>query len=185
MPDDETKTEETKEEEKETETEDESKEESTELSEKEKKAISESRKYQNRAQKAELALKKIQDEKLSEDEKKDLKIKKLEDGKLESDRQLKESKIDTIIMKYANSLGFKDIDIVKLLVKQELVQDEDVSDVDIKAMIDSIAKEKSYLLGGSETTDVGKGNFEGGKRVEGKKTADELLLEELQNKANF
>ena len=183
MPD-ETKTEEIKDEtteEKVTETEDETKVESTELSEKEKKAIGESKKYQKRAQKAEKELEKIQEEKLSADEKKDIKIKKLEEDKLEADRKLKESNVDSMILEYANTLGFRDIDVVKVLVKQELVEDEEVSADDIKGMIDSIAKEKSYLLGSEDTTKVGAGNFEGGtKPPEGEKTLDERFGDALK-----
>ena len=155
------------------------------LSEKEKKAISESRKYQNRAQKAEKELDKIREEKLSADEKKDLKIKQLEDAKLEADKKLKDSNVDSMILSYASTLGFQGLDEVKLLALKELGDEDEISEADVKGVIDSIAKDKPYLLGGGDTTKVGAGNFEGGNTQKGEKTADELLKELIVKDVNF
>ena len=150
------------------------------LSEKEKKAISESRKYQNRAQKAEKALKKIQDEKLSENEKKDLKLKEEKDRADTAEAKLKNSDLDSMILGYASTLGFQDLDVVKLIARKELANEEEISEEDVKSVIDLIAKEKKYLLGESGTTDVGKGNFEGGKKIKGDETIDDRFRKALQ-----
>ncbi len=187
MPEKETKTEETTEKEI-TETEEESTEESTEevieLSEKEKKAISESRKYQNRAQKAEKALEKIRGEKLSEDEKKDLKLIEEKNRADEAETKLKDSNLNSMILEYASTLGFKDLDVVKLIARKELEGDEDISQADVKLVIDSIAKDKKYLLGSDETTVVGKGNFEGGKKIEEEETINDRFKKALQQGRN-
>lgn len=149
------------------------------LSEKEKKAISESRKYQKRAQKAEKELEKIQQDKLSDDEKKDLKIKKLEDDNLEAENKLKDSDLDSMILGYASTLGFQNLDDIKMFARQELADEEDVSKADVKSVIDSIVKEKPYLLGDADTTKVGPGNFPGGNQPEGEKSPDEMLRDAM------
>lgn len=149
------------------------------LSDKEKKAIGESKKYQKRAQKAEKELDKIREEKLSADEKKDLKIKQLQDDKLEADRKLRDSNLDSLILNYASTLGFQDLDVVKLIALKELDDEDEVTKEDVEAVIDSIAKDKAYLLGGSDTTDVGKGNFKGGTKIDEEKNPDEMLREAM------
>ena len=128
----------------------------------------ESIKHKKRAQKAEKELEKVREEKLTADEKKDLRIKELEKEKEESNSKLKQTNIDSMIVSYASTLGVQDLDVVKLIARKELDDEDEISEADVKSVIDSIAKEKKYLLGGSETTDVGKGNFEGGQKIDKK-----------------
>ena len=145
-----------------------------------KRLLSESIKNKKGRQKAEKELEKIREEKLTADEKKDLRIKELEKEKEESNSKLKQTNIDSMIVSYASTLGFQDLDVVKLIARKELDDEEEISEADVKSVIDSIAKEKKYLLGGSETTDVGKGNFEGGKKIEGEETIDDRFKKALQ-----
>ena len=146
-----------------------------------KRLLSESIKNKKGRQKAEKELEKIREEKLSADEKKDLRIKKLEEEKLESDRQLKDSSVDSMITNYASTLGFQDLDVVKLIARKDLDDEDEISEADVKSVIDSIAKEKPYLLGGGDTTKVGLGNFEGGNNPpKEEKTLDERFGDALK-----
>ena len=190
MPEEEKTTEEVKEEEKSEE--ESSEEESNESSEKKedlevtnKRLLSESIKNKKGRQKAEKELEKIREAKLSEDEKKDLKLKQEAERADTAEAKLKASNVDTMIMGYASTLGFQDLDVVKLIAKKELGDEDEISEDDVKSVIDSIAKEKAYLLSGSDTTKVGAGNFEGGKKIEGEKTADEMLKDVIVKSANF
>ena len=90
-----------------------------------------------------------------------------------------------MILGYASTLGFQDLDVVKLIARKELDDEDEISEEDVKAVIDSIAKDKKYLLGESQTTDVGKGNFEGGGKPEGEKSADEMLQDAMIKGKNF
>jgi len=150
-----------------------------------KRLLSESIKNKKGRQKAEKELEKIREEKLSADEKKDLKIKKLEEEKLESDQKLKAGNLDSMITNYASTLGFQDLDVVKLIALKDLADEEEVTEADVKSVIDSIAKDKPYLLGGSDTTKVGAGNFEGGNQTQGEKSADEMLKDIMVKGTNF
>ena len=185
MPEEEKTTEEGKEEEKSEE--ESSEEESNESSEKKedlevtnKRLLSESIKNKKGRQKAEKELEKIREAKLSEDEKKDLKLKQEAERADTAEAKLKASNVDTMIMGYASTLGFQDLDVVKLIAKQELGDEDEISKDDVKSVIDSIAKEKPYLLDGSETTKVGPGNFEGGAKVEKEETIDDRFKKALQ-----
>ena len=144
----------------------------------------ESIKNKKRAQKAEKELDKIRQDKLSDDEKKDLKIKQLEKEKEDADNKLKDSEVDGMILGYASTIGFQDLEVVKLIARKELGDEDEISEEDVKGVIDSIAKDKKYLLGESQTTDVGKGNFKGGDKPEGEKTADDLLADEFKKVTN-
>lgn len=145
----------------------------------------ESIKNKKRAQKAEKELGKIRQDKLSDDEKKDLKIKQLEKDKEDADKKVIDSKVDSMILGYASTKGFQDLDVVKLIARKELDSEDEISEEDVKSVIDSIAKDKKYLLGGEETTPVGKGNFEGSSKPEKDKNADELLLDEFKKVTNI
>ena len=145
-----------------------------------KRLLSESIKNKKGRQKAEKELEKIREEKLSADEKKDLKLTEEKNRADAAEAKLKDSNLNSMIVSYASTLGFQDLDVVKLIARKELDDGEEVSKEDVKSVIDSIAKEKSYLLGGSETTDVGKGNFEGGKKIESEETIDDRFRKALQ-----
>ena len=91
----------------------------------------------------------------------------------------------SMILGYASTLGFQDLDVVKLIALKDLADEDEISEADVKAVIDSIAKDKPYLLGSEDTTKVGAGNFEGGTKTEGEKTADELLKDVIVKSVNF
>ncbi len=145
-----------------------------------KRLLSESIKNKKGRQKAEKELDKIREEKLSADEKKDLKLKQESDRADTAEAKLKDSRVDSLITGYASTLGFQDIEVVKLIALKELGGEDEISEADVKGVIDSIAKEKPYLLGSGDTTKVGAGNFEGGNKVKEEETIDDRFKKALQ-----
>ena len=145
-----------------------------------KRLLSESIKNKKGRQKAEKELDKIREEKLSADEKKDLKLTEEKERADAAEAKLKDSNLNSMIVSYASTLGFQDLDVVKLIARKELDGEDEISEADVKSVIDSIAKEKPYLLGGGDTTKVGAGNFEGGKKVEEEETIDDRFRKALQ-----
>ena len=142
----------------------------------------ESIKNKKRAQKAEKELEAIRQTKLSDDEKKDLKIKQLEKDKEDADRKVRDSNVNSMIMGYASTLGFQDLDVVKLIALKELGDEDEISEADVKSVIDLIAKDKPYLLGSGDTTKVGPGNFESGGKPEGEKNIDEMFGDMIKDR---
>lgn len=150
-----------------------------------KRLLAESIKNKKGRQKAEKELDEIREEKLSADEKKDLKLEQESKRADAAEAKLEDSKVDSMIMGYASTLGFQDLDVVKLIALKELGDEDEISEVDVKGVIDSIAKDKAYLLGSGDTTKVGAGNFESGTKQKEEKTANEMLQEAMRKGANF
>ncbi len=149
-----------------------------------KKLQSESIKRKGIIDKRDTELQKFKDEKLTEGEKKDAKIKELETEKEAAVNSKKNADTEKMIMGQASTKGFADIDDAILIIKEELKLEEDITEATIKKAVDKIAKDKPYLIGGDETTDINKGNREGGKKIEEEETIDDRFKKALQQGRN-
>ncbi len=119
-------------------------------------------------------LKKLEDAKLSDSEKDKKKIIELEKSLVDIQTEGKDKDIDNLILTVASGKNFADMEVVKLLAKKELDDEEDVDKKTVEKVIDKIAKEKPYLISEKEPGIPGGGNFPK-KNVEGGKTPDEMM----------
>ena len=152
-----------------------------ELREEAKKYRTDKSKLKGEFEKAQKALKKIEDEKLSDGEKKDKKVVELEKKLTDIEAESKSKDIDNMILTVASGKNFADMEIVKLLTQKELTGEDDVSKKDIEQIIDKIAKDKPYLLKGKTPAAPGSGNFGKGSN-EGKKDPDAMFGEMIKEK---
>lgn len=129
----------------------------------------------------EAKLKKLEDEKLSDSEKKDKKIVELEKEKIDLQTEYKEKEIDNLILTVASGKNFADMEVVKLLAKKELEDEEDPDKKTVEKVIEKIAKEKPYLIKEEKPGIPGGGNFPK-KDTEGGKTPDEMMSDFLHEK---
>ena len=106
----------------------------------------------------EAKLKAIEDEKLSDSEKKDKKVKDLE-AELENIKgSIKQKDIDILISEAVSDKNFVDIPTVKLLIKNELLSEEEITDKIIAKIVEKLIKDKPYLIS-SGTVNPSDGNF--------------------------
>lgn len=128
----------------------------------------------------EAKLKKIEDAKLSDSEKDKKKIVELEKEKVDLQTEYKEKEIDNLILTVASGKNFADMEVVKLLAKKELEDEEDPDKKTVENVIEKIAKDKPYLISEKEPGIPGGGNFPK-KNVIGGKTPDEMMSDFLHN----
>ncbi len=114
---------------------------------------------------------KFKKDKLTESELKDLKIKELETEKDDAIKSKNNADTDALIMEHISTKGFNDVPVAKLVVKEELKLEEEITEVTIKKAVDKVAKDKPYLIGG-ENTDINKGNFKKGDKPDAEKSID-------------
>jgi len=127
----------------------------------------------------EAELKKLRDEKLSDSEKKDRKIIELDKQLVDIQTEYKEKEIDNLILTVASGKNFADMEVVKLLAKKELEDEEDPDQKTVEKVIEKIAKEKPYLISEGESGKSGSGNF-AKKGMESEKDPDVLFGEMIR-----
>ena len=118
----------------------------------------------------------LEAEKLTDAEKKEKKIAELEKRLVDIQTETKEKEIDNLILTAAAGRNFVDIKVVQTLIKDELQGVEEVDEKVINKVIDTLAKEKPFLI--SSGASPSKGNFEKTDK-EPKKDADKLMSEFL------
>jgi len=128
----------------------------------------------------EAKLKELEDAKLSDTEKQQKKIVELEKDLVDIQTEYKEKVIDNLILTVASGKNFADMEVVKLLAKKELEDEEDPDQKAVEKVIEKIAKDKPYLIKEGEPGISGGGNFPK-KNVEGGKTPDEMMSDFLHN----
>jgi len=149
-----------------------------ELREEAKKYRTDKSKLKTEFAKVQAELKKIEDEKLSVTEKDKKKIIELEKSLVDIQTEYKEKEIDNLILTVASGKNFADMEVVRLLAKKELDDEEEPDQKAVEKVIDKIAKEKPYLIKGIEPGKPGGGNFPR-KDLEGGKTPDEMMSDFL------
>ena len=143
-----------------------------ELREEAKKYRTDKSKLKTEFAKVQAELKKIEDEKLSVTEKDKKKIIELEKSLVDIQTEYKEKEIDNLILTVASGKNFADMEVVRLLAKKELDDEEEPDQKAVEKVIDKIAKEKPYLIIGEKSAASGPGSF-AKTGMEGGKTDDE------------
>lgn len=152
-----------------------------ELREEAKKYRTDKTKLKTEFAKVQADLKKIEDAKLSDTEKQQKKIIELEGQLVDIQTEYKEKEIDNLILTVASGKNFADMEVVKLLAKKELEDEEDPDQKTVEKVIDKIAKEKPYLIKEGEPAIPGGGNFPK-KGMEGSKDPDAQFGEMIKEK---
>jgi len=117
---------------------------------------------------------------LSDSEKDKNKITELEKSLVDIQTEYKDKEIDNLILTIASGKNFADMEVVKLLAKNELASEEDVNKKTVEKVIEKIAKEKPYLVSGKSATS-GSGNFSK-TGMEGQKDPDAMFGEMIKEK---
>jgi len=149
-----------------------------ELREEAKKYRGDKAKLKTEFAKVQAALKKIEDEKLSDGEKKEKKITELEKNLVDIQTDIKEKEVDNLILTVASGKNFTDMEVVKLLAKKELEDEEDADQKAVEKIIEKIAKDKPYLINEGDPKIPGGGNFPK-KDLKGGATPDEMMSDFL------
>ena len=126
---------------------------------------------------AEEKLKKLEDEKLSDIEKKDKRVKELEaeiDGLKTTTRQ---KEVDALIVEAISDKNIIDKPTMKLLIKNELTSEEEITDKVVEKVVDKLLKDKPFLIN-STNVNPSDGNF-GKTNNEVKKTGVDALAKLL------
>jgi hypothetical protein len=107
---------------------------------------------------AEEKLKKLEDEKLSDIEKKDKRVKELE-AEIETIKgSVKAKEIDNFISEAISDKNIIDKPTMKLLIKNELSSEEEITDKVVGKIVDKLIKDKPFLIA-STNVNPSDGNF--------------------------
>ncbi len=106
----------------------------------------------------EAKLKAIEDTKLTDLEKKDKRVKELEDEIENMKNADKAAKVDTLIVEAISDKNIIDKSTMKLLIKNELTSEEEITDKVVEKVVDKLLKEKPYLVN-SSNVNPSNGNF--------------------------
>ena len=104
-------------------------------------------------------LKAFEDEKLTEGEKKDKKIADLEKQYIDLQTEQKDKDIDNLILTVANGKNFNDIEVVMMVVKKELENEEEPDKKTIEKIVEKLIKDKPYLVSSGSPANPSSGNF--------------------------
>ena len=96
--------------------------------------------------------------KLTETEKDKLRIAELEKKLLDTDKSIKDKDIDNFIVEAISDKNIIDKSTAKLLIKNELSGEEDITDKVVEKVVEKILKDKPYLVA-SNQVNPSDGNF--------------------------
>ena len=107
---------------------------------------------------AKAKLEALEAEKLTETEKDKKRIAELEKALSDINNTIKAKDIDNLILKAITGKNLVDADTAALLIKKELEGEEEVNEASVNKAIDTLIKNKPFLVGGT-SANVSDGNF--------------------------
>lgn len=114
--------------------------------------------FKKEYEEAQARLKALEDEKLSDVEKKEAKIKELEKQITDFATQSRQKEIDNLVLKNITGKDIVDVEAAMMFIHKELAGEDEVNDVTVGNIVESVLKAKPYLVA-SNSIKAGAGNF--------------------------